>query len=245
MPRCTAVVTNGMKSRRCRRSSCRDSKSCPSHPLFECTCCIEEVLRDSTTLTLHCGHVFHVTCMEKWIRHQVTSSKTCPTCRRNVCPDIVRLLSIDAPMRDIDTRMRNIVTGGAIFSAWNYGALVDLVVSAEYLVTKHYGELSSPIILSSRVETQEPQRALARVHDVIHGPQDKTRFSFVTAGKIEWVLPHGVSPLVELVNVSKIGRAIAMEYIAASTKAVEVRMEAKEYMMKRHSHRRCACYYPL
>ena len=46
----------------------------------ECTICIEP-LRDKTVRTLHCKHIFHKHCIDKWI---FSNHNSCPNCNADI-----------------------------------------------------------------------------------------------------------------------------------------------------------------
>nr|XP_010327573.1 probable E3 ubiquitin-protein ligase RHG1A [Solanum lycopersicum] len=46
-----------------------------------CSICLSEYVNDETIGTLHCGHEYHATCIEKWL---LRGKKNCPICRSSV-----------------------------------------------------------------------------------------------------------------------------------------------------------------
>ncbi|WMV51358.1 hypothetical protein MTR67_044743 [Solanum verrucosum] len=48
-----------------------------------CSICLSEYVYDDTIGTLHCGHEYHATCIEKWL---LRGKKNCPICRSSVLP---------------------------------------------------------------------------------------------------------------------------------------------------------------
>lgn len=44
----------------------------------QCSICLEEMEEGSQIVKLPCGHLFHKTCVSKWLR---TGSQTCPLCK--------------------------------------------------------------------------------------------------------------------------------------------------------------------
>lgn len=49
----------------------------------ECVICIENIKDFDKVIITQCKHVFHVDCIETWLRN----TKTCPTCRREITQD--------------------------------------------------------------------------------------------------------------------------------------------------------------
>ncbi|PIA26417.1 hypothetical protein AQUCO_09300011v1 [Aquilegia coerulea] len=49
----------------------------------ECLVCLIRFKRNSVINHLHCGHVFHKVCLEKWLDY---SNITCPLCRTSLMP---------------------------------------------------------------------------------------------------------------------------------------------------------------
>lgn len=52
--------------------------------LDECCICLEKMdLTDALNLyQVRCGHVYHVNCINKWIKYGANESDKCPNCRR-------------------------------------------------------------------------------------------------------------------------------------------------------------------
>ncbi|KAH0722703.1 hypothetical protein KY290_005355 [Solanum tuberosum] len=48
-----------------------------------CSICLSEYVYDDTIGTLHCGHEYHATCIQKWL---LRGKKNCPICRSSVLP---------------------------------------------------------------------------------------------------------------------------------------------------------------
>lgn len=50
-----------------------------------CVICIDELLKNEITTTLHCGHKFHSNCLELWTKQadrNTSMLRLCPTCRQ-------------------------------------------------------------------------------------------------------------------------------------------------------------------
>ena len=62
-----------------KRSESDSLKSPSTVESEECAICLEEVEVGKRTLTLSCGHVYHIACIVEWL--DVDSS--CPLCRRH------------------------------------------------------------------------------------------------------------------------------------------------------------------
>jgi Ring finger domain len=54
-----------------------DSKEQRGFPVNECLICLSSFLRRSSCGRIRCGHLFHKTCLKRWIR----VGSVCPTCR--------------------------------------------------------------------------------------------------------------------------------------------------------------------
>jgi hypothetical protein len=50
----------------------------------ECTICLETCCKQDE-LKLQCGHVYHITCIQRWIK---TGKFSCPLCRRELPPEL-------------------------------------------------------------------------------------------------------------------------------------------------------------
>lgn len=53
-------------------------------PREECSICLADFKPNSDVNRLSCGHVFHCSCLEKWLKYWNT---TCPLCRNYMMPD--------------------------------------------------------------------------------------------------------------------------------------------------------------
>ncbi|KAL3326308.1 hypothetical protein AABB24_037139 [Solanum stoloniferum] len=62
-----------------RRSHCGNKVEVDSEEI--CSICLSEYVNDETIGTLHCGHEYHATCIEKWL---LRGKKNCPICRSSV-----------------------------------------------------------------------------------------------------------------------------------------------------------------
>ncbi|KAK6142368.1 hypothetical protein DH2020_022716 [Rehmannia glutinosa] len=49
----------------------------------ECSICLSEFEQNAVVNRLSCGHVFHKTCLEKWLNYW---NITCPLCRNHMMP---------------------------------------------------------------------------------------------------------------------------------------------------------------
>ncbi|KAJ8905682.1 hypothetical protein NDN08_002187 [Rhodosorus marinus] len=49
-----------------------------------CSICLEDLLEDEVVRRLRCDHVFHVRCVDSWLRE----NKTCPVCKVEVVPSV-------------------------------------------------------------------------------------------------------------------------------------------------------------
>lgn len=60
-----------------------DSICMCEHLEQECSVCLIEFAPDAEINQLSCGHVFHATCLEKWLKYW---NVTCPLCRNYMMP---------------------------------------------------------------------------------------------------------------------------------------------------------------
>lgn len=60
---------------------------------FECGICMEAFNDGRETIVTKCGHMFHLLCTNQWL----TTSKTCPQCRKNVLKTELRTVFIQTP----------------------------------------------------------------------------------------------------------------------------------------------------
>jgi len=51
--------------------------------ITECSLCLEEYKDGEEVMTLPCGHIFHVKCVEKWFIARKFRPRSCPKCRKN------------------------------------------------------------------------------------------------------------------------------------------------------------------
>jgi hypothetical protein len=93
-----------------------DTLYCTHHykrldPLPECACCLQPV--DATKEYVPgCGHAVHVYCLEKWIDHQTSRTKTCPMCRRAFEKAVVLSVRPELKLRDMERHLEHVnVTG--------------------------------------------------------------------------------------------------------------------------------------
>lgn len=56
---------------------------CSNRQLHECPVCLTEFEPHAEINHLSCGHVFHKTCLEKWLKYW---NVTCPLCRNHMLP---------------------------------------------------------------------------------------------------------------------------------------------------------------
>ncbi|CAK9151845.1 unnamed protein product [Ilex paraguariensis] len=56
---------------------------CTNRPEQECSVCLTEFKPDAEINHLSCGHVFHNSCLEKWLKYW---NVTCPLCRNCMMP---------------------------------------------------------------------------------------------------------------------------------------------------------------
>lgn len=52
-----------------------------------CPICLDEILKNSEIVLLKCNHGFHVECIMKWIKSDVTKNRHCPICNLNFKQD--------------------------------------------------------------------------------------------------------------------------------------------------------------
>lgn len=52
-----------------------------------CVICTEELIADSNVSVIHCGHLFHEVCLNKWLSNG--QNDTCPQCRYTATPEKV------------------------------------------------------------------------------------------------------------------------------------------------------------
>ncbi|KAK4724424.1 hypothetical protein R3W88_027203 [Solanum pinnatisectum] len=62
-----------------KRSHCANKVEVDSEEI--CSICLSEYVNNDTIGTLHCGHEYHATCIEKWL---LRGKKNCPICRSSV-----------------------------------------------------------------------------------------------------------------------------------------------------------------
>ena len=76
MVRCSARLPSG---RRCKCHAANGLTECYNHS-SDCPVCLEKLGSHDEVCTLGCGHLFHATCMYKWLE----TTHTCPCCRQSV-----------------------------------------------------------------------------------------------------------------------------------------------------------------
>ena len=64
-----------------------------------CAICLDEIECDQPTQALACGHCYHESCINNWLRHNLT----CPTCRQEVRTSDVRDIVQSGPLRTWST----------------------------------------------------------------------------------------------------------------------------------------------
>lgn len=47
----------------------------------KCMICLEYTNKDTKSIHLDCGHIFHSKCMKKFLKKNYYNKKTCPLCR--------------------------------------------------------------------------------------------------------------------------------------------------------------------
>lgn len=248
MPRCKALVSKGRADERGCCRNVKDGDYCFSHVCFECTCCLEDAVLDSNTVSLHCRHVFHVACIKKWIQYQVTDDKTCPTCRQGICPTLSRILNPPS-LRALQTAEKNVrfvCTGSLMFGIWSYNVLVDLVEAAEKLIKDHQSILAAHLPLNF----YPPATVLCAEAHVYQGRRPEIpiiyrngdgRFSFITAGGIMWTLPIEVFPLIEIVSLCHVGKKAIDNFNACYRDMLDDRVAESNFLAKKHNKRSCDC----
>ncbi|KAL2457581.1 putative E3 ubiquitin-protein ligase XERICO [Abeliophyllum distichum] len=60
-----------------------DSMFIRDFPKEECSVCLSEFKQNAEVNRLSCGHVFHKSCLEKWLKYW---NVTCPLCRNHMMP---------------------------------------------------------------------------------------------------------------------------------------------------------------
>lgn len=73
MPLCTKHTKTGKP---CKNYTLKNFDFCVQHSP-ECVICIDKLAKKNVQ-ELHCGHMFHHDCIEKWLE----TSSTCPCCRQ-------------------------------------------------------------------------------------------------------------------------------------------------------------------
>jgi hypothetical protein len=75
---------------------------CGCHNPFKvetCAICLDDVLTKAGSKRLKCGHVFHGSCINQWLRSENTNSHCCATCRTpwrgSLQRDLPKLYMID------------------------------------------------------------------------------------------------------------------------------------------------------
>ena len=58
----------------------------------ECSVCLNPVRCTRLTKSLPCGHMFHGTCIDKWIE---SGGDTCPMCRKSITPQYKVTITIE------------------------------------------------------------------------------------------------------------------------------------------------------
>jgi len=51
-----------------------------------CSVCLEDLLEDEVVRRLRCDHIFHIPCVDNWLRE----NKTCPVCKVEVVPPLLK-----------------------------------------------------------------------------------------------------------------------------------------------------------
>ncbi|XP_052206757.1 probable E3 ubiquitin-protein ligase XERICO [Diospyros lotus] len=76
---------NCMEEIHCRIPGIRFKSICKGQQPIEqdCSVCLTEFKPDAEINHLSCGHLFHKTCLEKWLRYW---NFTCPLCRTRIVP---------------------------------------------------------------------------------------------------------------------------------------------------------------
>ena len=78
-----------------------EGDNCTCEPLAECSICLERCGGTGDGLTqLHCKHVFHSVCLERWLR----SRGDCPYCRATPNSRMQKLNENDHESNDADYR---------------------------------------------------------------------------------------------------------------------------------------------
>lgn len=87
--RCEALTARTRA--KCKKLSTGDDGLCTVHrrveiaeaALPECPICLSKIKGPNGSSVTPCGHAYHASCLDRWLRRGAT---TCPTCRGNVLP---------------------------------------------------------------------------------------------------------------------------------------------------------------
>lgn len=125
-----------------------DTLYCTHHykrldPLPECACCLQPV--DTTKEYVPgCGHAVHVSCLNKWIYHQTSRTKTCPMCRRAFEKAVVLSVRPELKLRDMERHLEHVnVTGNVCWHILTIEYATAMISTLRSIFDADRGELAA------------------------------------------------------------------------------------------------------